>query len=255
MYPLIDIHCHLNTPKIANNISHEVSNARSKGIEYFVDSALSEEEIKWNLDNMIPGKFFIAGKHPYYKASQQLQIKRLDCLLKNNLIIGIGEIGLDKRNSDFKTQKRILFEQLDLAKSYDCPVIFHIVKYHYKLYKLIKDNFQGIRGIIHGFKENREIYHLYRELNFYFSLGGKSLVSKKSKIAVKKIVQAGNYFFETDAPYQKPNYLSGDINHLSNLKSIVSKISDHTSTKFEILAKTQKNNFEKIFKQKLKNRK
>ena len=67
-------------------------------------------------------------------------------------------IWLDNRNDNFEWQKKILLMQLDLAKNYDLPVVFHTVKQYYELDKILKNNFPKVQGFLHAFNASQEIF-------------------------------------------------------------------------------------------------
>lgn len=243
MNNFIDAHCHLAEERIASNLQNEIAEANDAGISHFFSSALCQKEIEWHQKNSFPGMFWCAGIHPYYDESAENDFNTLIKLCDEKQIIAIGEIGLDKRKDNFEWQKKILLRQLDLAKNYDLPVVFHNVGQYYEIHKILKNNFPKIRGIQHSFKGSQEVFEVYKYYDIAFSVCGK--LPKDGVIL--SIIKHGFYLFETDAPYQKPTELDDDYNHLKNLMWTVEKISGITGVGVLKLEEIQKNSFNQIF--------
>lgn len=243
----IDAHCHLIEERISVNLEKEISEASHWGITGFISSALCKEEfecielVKFQKFN----KFikWCAGIHPYYEKSTEKDFDILTALSDEQKIIAIGEIGLDGRKDNSEWQKEILLKQLDLAKNYDLPVIFHTVKKYYVLYKILKQNFPKVRGFLHSFNASLEITELFSKYDLAFSLNAKTPNTKVLEFIMKR----GFFFFETDAPYQKPENSKDDFNHLKNLIRVVDKVSEKTNIEKDILKKKQFENFQTLF--------
>jgi len=237
----IDAHCHLSDKRL--NIKKEIADANESGITGFISTALCQEEYNWHSLHNITQMKWCAGIHPYYEKSSEKDFDSLIKLCDDNKIVAIGEIGLDKRKDNFEWQKKILLKQLDLAHNYNLPVIFHIVKQYYELYKILKDNFNSINGFLHSFNSSGDVAELFFQLGLGFSLSANF-----PKIdVINKIIKYGFYFFETDAPYQKFYNSKEEYNHLKNLIRTVDSISMKTKINKKILMKRQYNNLKNLF--------
>ncbi|MCD4819686.1 MAG: TatD family hydrolase [Candidatus Cloacimonetes bacterium] len=209
----IDAHCHLNELDIKNILSKKIKQAKKSNIKLFLSSALCESEYEWHKKSGLPNMLWYAGIHPVYEKSDLKDLPTIIELAESKKIIGIGEIGLDTRDFDEQKQTDLLLEQLNIANEFDLPVIFHIVGKYYELFKLLKNNFPRVRGILHGFNASQKITEIFTKFDLTFSIG-----CRFPKLEVLKfILKYGNYCFETDAPYQKPYASVDEFNHLSNL--------------------------------------
>lgn len=223
---LIDAHCHLFNlwQKLEQNpskLDNAIKNAVSAGITKLISSALSPEEYDWHLQLKYPQVLLAAGIHPFYKKEEQ-DFDKLEEALKTNKFIALGEVGLDKNSGDLQSQKVLLLKQLDLARSYNLPVVFHCVKYYYELYKLLKQNFPKIRGILHSFSSSEEVVEKFSEFDLAFSISSR-LPNPKALI---KIIKRGMLLLETDAPFALSKEITNtDFNEpkhlISNLENIV----------------------------------
>ncbi|MBC8385235.1 MAG: TatD family hydrolase, partial [Candidatus Cloacimonetes bacterium] len=227
-YGWIDAHCHLTDERIFRNHEEEISSAESVGISGFISSVLSKDEYEYiKLPEFRKLRKFIywsAGIHPSYERSSENDVEYLVKLCDEKQIMAIGEIGLDKRISNSDWQKKILLLQLDLARNYHLPVIFHVVGNYYELLKILKKNFPNIFGFIHGFNSSQEVFDNFSKFDLGFSL---NLQLPKQEV-IKMILKRGFCFFETDAPFQKENNSKEEFNHLKNLLIVVEKVSGIT---------------------------
>lgn len=238
-FGFIDAHCHLNDEKIFA----EIPEALELGISGFISSALCQEEYDWHIQNEIPEMKWCAGIHPYYEKSKESDLDRLIQLCEEKKIVGVGEIGLDGRNNNENWQTNILLQQLDIARNFDLPIIFHTVRKYYELYKLLKDNFPKVTGYLHGFNASKDIAEAFAKFDLAFSIG----CNPPKDDCIKYIIKRGFFLFETDAPYQKPLDSSEEYNHLKNLLLNVENISKSSGISIAELKEIQYKSYNSIF--------
>ena len=238
-FNLIDAHCHLSDERIFA----EIPEALELGISGFISSALCQEEYDWHIQNEIPEMKWCAGIHPYYKKSKESDLDRIIQLCEEKKIVGIGEIGLDGRNNNSKWQTQLLLQQLDIARNFDLPIVFHTVRKYYKLYKLLKNNFPKVRGFLHAFNASKDIAEIFAKFDLAFSIGCKP----PKNDCINYILKRGFYLFETDAPYQKPHDSKDEYNHLKNLLQNVENISKNSGVRVNELNETQYKSYKLIF--------
>jgi TatD DNase family protein len=239
-YGFVDAHCHLADPLLQNEIKDL---RRNKDITAYISCALNQSELDWhwhNPDNRIK---LVAGIHPYQPGQATLSLDHLAQLCAEHKIIGIGEIGLDKRAKDFESEKKILLQQLDLAQEYQLPVVLHVVKSYYQLAKLLKSNFPRVRGYLHGFHSSQEVFALFKKFDLAFSLGCRP----PNQQVCRSILQYGHYLLETDAPFQKPISDTNQYNQLSNLNWVVEHLHQISNLPIEQIKTAQYNSLRKIF--------
>ncbi|MEA2095530.1 MAG: TatD family hydrolase [Candidatus Cloacimonadota bacterium] len=239
MVNLIDAHCHLNDERIFV----ELPEAIESGISGFISSALCQEEYDWHIQNEIPEMKWCAGIHPYYKKSKESDLDRIIQLCEEKKIVGIGEIGLDGRNNNENWQTNILLQQLDIARNFSLPVVFHTVRKYYELYKILKNNFPKVTGYLHGFNASKDIAETFAKFDLAFSIGCKP----PKDDCINYIIKRGFYLFETDAPYQKPYDSEDEYNHLTNLLYNVENIAHISGFSIEKLKQIQYNTYQSIF--------
>jgi TatD DNase family protein len=243
----IDTHCHLSDERISKNLETEINEANQSGITGFISLALCREEFECIKHTKFQkfNKFirWCAGIHPNYEKSSETDFDLIENLCIEKKLIGIGEIGLDGRVTNSEWQQKILLKQLELATNYDLPVIFHTVKKYYDLYKILKNNFPKIRGILHGFNSSLEISEIFSRFDLGFSF--KASIPKTE--VLQYILKRGYYFFETDAPYAIPPDSTEEFNHLRNLMWVINSIAEKTNTDVSILKERQYRNIRNLF--------
>ncbi len=237
----IDTHCHLADERL---LPHNIlANAGQNHIGCLISSALCRSEYDFHRALQSPLLRWTAGIHPFYDKSTMDDFDTLVELCDRKEIIGIGEIGLDARKPNGDYQEKLLKLQLDVAKQYNLPVVFHVVKRHNELSRILRDDFPGIRGTIHGFNGSIELFRQYRKLGMFISIGGR-LADHES---LKEIISSGCYMLETDAPYQKPSFIDDDIFTPLYLPLIADRISTLTGTPLQTLMDTQRRNVLELF--------
>lgn len=219
MEKIIDFHCHF---EISQNNAEILKEKINKSNRVFVNCIL--EEKYYDLFKNINDDNFLncMGKHPMFPDDSVNLDKTKECLI-NKELFGIGEIGLDKRNTDFNTQKKHFLEYLDLAHSHKKPVFIHCVAYYNELIKILKGNFIGLKVFLHSFNGSVEIIEsLLRTDNMiYFSLNPKNFKGDKSVKSLRYIIKNCRFVFETDYFYSAENF---DLSYLSDFIKEVSLI-------------------------------
>jgi len=230
----IDAHCHLADSRL--DWRKELEEAAAENVQKVISCALSPAEILWHQSHLDPAIAWVAGMHPFYPAGKEITLDAIATLCQKGDICGIGEIGLDGRNGDMETQIKLLLPQLDLARMYGLPVVFHVVRWHYELIRLLKRNFPGVHGIVHGFDSSPEAAEAYSRFNLGFSLGCKSPSAK----AVAFITARGLFCVETDTPFQKATDNMKPLNHLNQLPIAIAGITTRSGLSQQAILHRQK---------------
>lgn len=130
----------------------------------------------------------------------------------------VGEIGLhSKPSSTLNLQTERLNHQLEIARSFDKPVIFHVVKAHQELLSTLKRFGPLSRGgVVHGFTGGPQLARCYLNLGLdlgingrWFHGGGRKVVETITEVDIERL------FIESDAPDQ--NYQHGQRNEPTSI--------------------------------------
>ncbi len=227
-YGIIDSHIHLTNQRVISNLSESISSALDENITGFIGCALTNADVEAYSVLDSHHVVYTAGVHPYEQTNDSLAFDDLVRLCDEKQICGIGEIGLDKRNTDLDSQISLFAKQLDLALQYDLPVVIHCVKSYYETLKIIRKNFSSIRGYFHSFGGSVDVMENVIKTNLMMSIGNSTLAKKK---VLPEIIKSGRYIFESDAPYTNGFYSTP---HILKVNKIINAVQEDRNKLIEI---------------------
>lgn len=140
------------------------------------------------------------GIHPWHIFPTKLvkQFFQLEDLCKEENVVAVGEIGLDKMiETSMDLQTRVLEQQIEIADYYQKPVIIHCVRAYSELIVIKKKTKTNIPFIIHGFNKNEQILQELLKNNFYISIG-VGFMQKQNALELLNLIPLEKLFLETD---------------------------------------------------------
>lgn len=147
-------------------------------------------------ESLSPGTFFSAGIHPWYLTKENCEELKseLKPTLENNLVIAVGEAGLDSvRGPSTEIQYDAFIYQAHLAEQLDKPVVIHTVRLWDVLRKAKKEINPSVQWIVHGFRGNAKLASELISEGFMVSLGIKGTLPE-----VIEAAGIDNILLETD---------------------------------------------------------
>ncbi len=157
---MIDCHCHIYHKDFEKfgGAKGVVERARQAGVKHVINASIKMEEAKENL--ILREKFFpfvqiLAGLAPHHASSHFHELEdHLTFIEENrNLIVGLGEIGMDffhfQDSENWSIQEKVFRAQLQLAEAYDLPVVIHSRKAEAKCLEILNDF--KVRVVMHCF--------------------------------------------------------------------------------------------------------
>lgn len=245
----IDTHCHLSY-EYYSDIDKVIRDNKEHMVDRIIISGCDKKGIKESLkfSKKYDGVYLSIGYHPDEVLSiGKEEIDELECILKNEKVVAIGEIGLDYHyTKETRDKQLLLFEkQLALAEKLNIPVIIHsrdAVKDTIDILKKYK-----VRGVIHCFSGSLDIAKIYIKMGFKLGIGGV-VTFKNSKLGeIVKTVGVENIVLETDSPYLAPVPYRGSVNSSKNIPIIAEEIASLCNISLEKVARITSNNACKIF--------
>ena len=239
----IDTHCHVikseydNIEEVMNNLEDNIA----------IVSGDSEQTNKEVIDviHKYDNLYGMIGIHP--NEVSNMSDKALSFIeenLKDERIVGIGEIGLDYHygKEDANKQKEVFIKQLDLARKYNVPVTIHSRDAALDTYEIVK-NYKDLKITYHCYSYSLEMAKELLKMNVKFGIGGV-LTFKNSK-TIKEVVEflpLSNILLETDSPYLAPEPYRGKKNEPSYVKYVALKIAEIKNISLdEVLKQTTDN--------------
>ncbi|HEY8375909.1 MAG TPA: TatD family hydrolase, partial [Nannocystis sp.] len=154
---LVDTHCHLDYPPMADDLAGTLARAAAAGVEQLVHIGCSRKSAPRAVALVAPHPHLFAavGIHPHEASSvDDAAMAEIAALARDPKVVGIGETGLDYHynRSPPDAQKRALAAHRELARELDKPLILHIRDAHADALEIL-DAAPPLprRGIVHCF--------------------------------------------------------------------------------------------------------
>jgi TatD DNase family protein len=221
-----DAHCHIN---LFDEPFKVIENAFLSGLEIIVSAGGSTKDNK-EISKIVGQRVFgVVGIDPQHIEDKN-SIKELKGIIESNRnIIGIGEIGLDKKfateSKHYEMQKEMFREQLELAESLDLPVVIHSRKALDDVLSILGEF--KVRAMFHFFEGDDKDIEKMRE---YF-ISVPPLESSKRKRAIGKI-GIERIMLETDSPVvgKDPTYVKISAEIVAKIKGLdIEKVAYETT--------------------------
>lgn len=267
---LVDSHCHiqsilLNNPadltyqkwqKLALSVPEVIANAQRNDVQQLivVSCNLEESMLALRLTRDHSNCYPAIGIHPH-EADRYIDLsfvhKFREWIENNQQIKAIGECGLDYfYNHSTKVHQQKVFEaQLDLAVSYNLPMIFHVRAALDDFYKLANKYLPKLpAGVLHSYTDS--LYNLKKGLDFglFIGVNGIATFNRDQQLnEVFKAIPLDRLVLETDAPYLTPTPYRGTINEPKYIKTIAQYLSGVYDLSYSQLARQTTINAQQLF--------
>lgn len=234
---MIDTHVHLNDNTYNDILDDVISDAIINGVDRFFVIGCDYETSKKAIEiaHKYKNVYALVGLHPS-EVDKEIdnELNWLKEMIKDELVIGIGEIGLDLYWTKDNIEKQMYYYDLQLKIAYEnnLPVSIHSREAISLTYNGITN--YNIRGIIHCFSGSYEMAQKFIDRGFLIGIGGViTFKNSKLPLVVEKI-SINNIVSETDGPYLAPVPYRGKINKPEYISLIVDEIA-----RIKNLSKTQ----------------
>lgn len=190
---------------------------------------------------------------PFKEEEIEGMLQQIETMLqedKLNKIVAVGEIGLDYYwNKENKEMQKIFFQkQIELANSYELPIVIHTREAVQDTLELLKTTPVKKKGVFHCCPLNRELVKEALKLGFYISFAGPiTFKNAKNAEEIVQMVPMDKILIETDSPYLAPEPKRGTRNDSRNVIFIAEKIAQFKQISLQEVAKTTYQNAIQIF--------
>ena len=201
---LVDTHCHLTEPPLADHLDEVLERAASVGVGEVVVPAY--DTASWAgvaaVTASRPGLHPAFGLHPWV-ANEELCLDELELLLRTGGAVAVGEIGLDFKIETFDRQRQleVLDRQLALAVELDLPVLLHCRGAFPELTGAVARFAPRLRGVVHAYSRGPEPALAFVDLGLHIAFGG-AITRPNARRArhTAAVVPLDRVVLETDAP-------------------------------------------------------
>lgn len=220
MQDYIDSHMHLlSLEQKGFNIHKLLTDCFKQGLYLALDAAVDTENFNRRQEYSFKykGLYMTAGLSPANTQNGvwKNRIYTLEQQLKEDKVIGLGEVGLDYHwNYGTRAEQIELFEvQVDLAQKLALPLVIHNRKADDDILTVLNRKKPQQAGIMHCFCSSYKTAKNALDLGFYISFAGN--VTYKNSGDLQNVacrIPVNRLLVETDAPYLPPQPVRGQKN-------------------------------------------
>ncbi|MGI0481400.1 TatD family hydrolase [Geminocystis sp. CENA526] len=254
---LIDTHVHINFDSFKEDLDLVSARWQSAGVSKLVHSCVYPDEFESikQLSLQFPQLYCSVGLHPLdaqkwqgEKTYQQI----LQSAKSYDKVVAIGEMGLDFYKDDQQElQKEVFWQQLDIARQLNKPVIIHCRDAASTLQKMLSkfmDEKGQVTGVMHCWAGNPEETQWFLDLGMYISFSGVvTFKSAKTVQASASIVPDDRLLIETDCPFLAPSPHRGKRNEPSYVIHVAEKLAQIRGESLSSIAQQTYDNACRLF--------
>lgn len=247
---MIDTHTHLYLSK--TDPSTLVQRALEAGVEGMVSISVDPDTAKTGLDlaQQFDSVYPTVGIHPLYHEAFD-RVSEIEQLLKAHQddFVAVGEIGLDYHYGETTKvrQAEVFRAQLELARTYNKPVVIHNRKSNEDLVRILAD-YRDLRTVVHCFNGGEDFVEALWHDQMYYSFTGMITYAKKGKTlrSVSKI-PLERMMIETDMPYLVPKAYHGLENEPAFVVEVAKTIAEVKGVSLEKVIESSTNTARHFF--------
>ena len=248
---LIDSHCHLNFPDLAQRLPEVLANMAEAGVDKAIAISVSRqsfEEVHAIAQNH-PNIYATVGIHPDDPEAEEFSLEELLERAARPKVVGIGETGLDYHwcKGDLAWQHQRFALHIEAANRSGLPLVVHTRDAAEDTMRLLREH-QAHAGVIHCFTEDVRIAKLALDLGFYISFSG--IVTFKNAAAIQeaaRYVPLDRMLVETDSPYLAPVPKRGKPNEPAYVRHTAAFVAQLRGDSLENIAQATTANCLRLF--------
>lgn len=251
---ITDTHTHLYSDAFDEDRKEMIERALSHNVSRFfipaIDSSYTESMLQLEAD--YPEQMFLMmGLHPTsVKANYKEELQHVEHMLAKRDFYAIGEIGIDLYwdTSTLEIQKTAFKYQIELAKSYNLPIVIHCRDAFDEIFEVLDTvNDEKLFGIFHCFTGTIEQAHQAISFNMKLGIGGVATFKNGKIDQFLNEIDLKHIVLETDSPYLAPKPYRGKRNESSYIIKVVEKLAEIYNVSEEKIAEITTENSKEIF--------
>ena len=248
---LIDSHCHLNFPDLAQRLPEILANMAEADVDKAIAISVSRqsfEEVHAIAQNH-PNIYATVGIHPDDPEAEEFSLEELLERAARPKVVAIGETGLDYHwcKGDLAWQHQRFVLHIEAAKRSGLPLVVHTRDAAEDTMRRLREH-QAHAGVIHCFTEDVRIAKLALDLGFYISFSG--IVTFKNAAAIQeaaRYVPLDRMLVETDSPYLAPVPKRGKPNEPAYVRHTAAFVAQLRGDSLENIAQATTANCLRLF--------
>jgi TatD DNase family protein len=249
---LVDSHCHLDFPQLADEREAVVARARAAGVVTMLTISTRLDQFAGvraiaEADDDI---WCSVGAHPHEAADHAaITATQLTMLAEHPRVIGIGETGLDfyYDHSPREVQEQVFRAHIAASKLSGLPLIVHAREADAEIGNILRQE-NADRGVLHCFSSGRSLAEAALDLGFYISISGIVTFRKADELrAIVQDLPLDRLLVETDAPYLAPVPYRGKRNEPAYVTTTAAVVAELKGVAVEEIAAATTENFFRLF--------
>lgn len=253
---LIDHHCHLNFPQLAEDRAGLLARAKAADVAVMVTIATRIRQLPELLaiteahDNI----YCSVGTHPHYAHEElDIPVEEIVRLSQHPKVVAIGEAGLDYyyKHSTPEAQEEGFRRHIAAARITGLPLEIHTRDADADTIRILEDEHSKgpFPAILHCYTGGPELAQRALDLGLYVSFTG--VVTFKKSEALREIARSvplERMLVETDSPYLAPEPYRGKTNEPAYVVNTAKALAEVKGVSLETLADATTENFFRLFK-------
>lgn len=253
---LVDSHCHLDFPGLAEEREGVLERARAAGVGFMqtIGTRLSTFETVLEIAQANADVACSIGVHPHHADQEGVDDPApLLAWTGHPKVIAIGESGLDYfyDNSPREAQARSFRAHMQAARQSGLPLIVHTRAADRDTIAMLR---QGLleapfAGVVHCYSSSRELGFAAIEMGLYLGVGGILTFRKSDELrASVRDLPLDRLLIETDAPYLAPEPMRGKRNEPAYVARVAATLAEIKQLPVAEVERTTRDNFFRLFR-------
>lgn len=252
---VVDSHCHLDYPGLAEDLPGVFGRAREAGVRLMLSIGTRVRKFEQILaiaeahDNV----FCTIGTHPHNAAEEpDVTARELVDIARHPRVVGIGEAGLDYHYdlSPRDIQAKSFRVHIEAARETGLPLVIHSRAAEADTAQILEDEMGkgAFKPLLHCFSSKAELARRGLALGAYVSFSGILTYKNAEDIrATAGEVPMDRLLVETDAPYLAPVPFRGKSNEPAYVVKTLEKLADVKGVAAAEMARITTDNFFALF--------
>jgi TatD DNase family protein len=252
---IVDSHCHLDYPGLAEDQAGVVERARAAGVGTMVHIAAKRSgwPVGVALAERRPEVFCAVGIHPHEAGAEGLDDPApLVELAAHPRVVAIGESGLDhfydlsprdRQAASFRTH-------IQAARQTGLPLVVHTRDADDDTMALLETEVARgpFTGVIHCYSSSRRLAERAVAIGFYLGLGGILTFKRSDELrATVRDLPLDRLLLETDAPYLAPVPVRGRTNEPAYTAHVAKALAEVRGLPVAEVERATTANFRRLF--------
>jgi TatD DNase family protein len=223
----VDTHCHLFL--LDRKPADVVEAAKAAGVDRLICVGVDPQTSARSLElaDQIEGVFATAGMHPHDASLFSAEASsRIEELLHNPRVIGVGECGLDffRMHSPVEDQERCLKVHIAMSNEFAKPMVVHVREAWTDVLRVL-DEGSAEHVVIHCFSGDAQLARECAQRGYWVSFAGNITYPKNEHLRqAAATLPMDRLLVETDSPFLSPQTLRGHDNEPANVVATIEAI-------------------------------